>query len=235
MGISNQIPNSRLAQAGVIANAGERPASPYEGMVVFQKDTNQTLVWDGSAWVYLSTSTANPPGLELITTSTVSSAGGTAATVSNGVITIGSGNTSVTITCFTSGYTNYKLVCNGLYNSTQSIVTVTLGSTTTAYYSAEYYDLVGGGTTGNAYMNNGAYWRIMEIGTQIGENSFSMDMYGPNTTANRKSFTCQYFGANFNGHSGGQLVNGQQYTSIKFAPFAGSFSGGTIRVYGYRD
>jgi len=51
MGISNTIPPSRLIQPGVIDNAAARPASPFEGQCIFQKDTDQLLVWNGTAWV----------------------------------------------------------------------------------------------------------------------------------------------------------------------------------------
>lgn len=50
MGLSNQIPSSRIAQAGVIPNAAARPSSPYEGQMVYQQDTDAVLVWNGSAW-----------------------------------------------------------------------------------------------------------------------------------------------------------------------------------------
>jgi len=51
MGISQQIGASSLIKPGVIDNTAARPASPYEGQVIFQKDTDQLLVWNGTAWV----------------------------------------------------------------------------------------------------------------------------------------------------------------------------------------
>ena len=48
---------SALARPGVIPNAAARPASPYEGQVVYQTDTNQTFVWDGSTWTLLGPGT----------------------------------------------------------------------------------------------------------------------------------------------------------------------------------
>ena len=51
MGISQQIGSSSLIKPGVIDSAATRPASPYEGQVIFQKDTDETLVWSGTAWV----------------------------------------------------------------------------------------------------------------------------------------------------------------------------------------
>jgi hypothetical protein len=51
MGITNTIPPSRLIQPGVIDNAAARPASPYEGQAVYQKDTDAVLVYDGATWI----------------------------------------------------------------------------------------------------------------------------------------------------------------------------------------
>jgi hypothetical protein len=54
MPISNQIGASSLIKPGVIDSAATRPASPFEGQVIFQKDTDQILVWSGTAWVCTS-------------------------------------------------------------------------------------------------------------------------------------------------------------------------------------
>ncbi len=50
MGISNTIPPSRLIQPGVVANTAARPTSPFEGQAIYQVDTNQYLIWNGTAW-----------------------------------------------------------------------------------------------------------------------------------------------------------------------------------------
>ena len=50
MGITQQIGASSLIKPGVIDNTAARPASPYEGQVIYQKDTDQLLVWNGTAW-----------------------------------------------------------------------------------------------------------------------------------------------------------------------------------------
>jgi hypothetical protein len=49
MGLSNQIPASRLIQPGVCTSA-TRPDSPFEGQVIYETDTDKVLVWNGSAW-----------------------------------------------------------------------------------------------------------------------------------------------------------------------------------------
>lgn len=50
MGISNTIPPSRLIQPGVVANTAARPTSPFTGQAIYQVDTNQMLIWNGTAW-----------------------------------------------------------------------------------------------------------------------------------------------------------------------------------------
>ena len=51
MGLSNYLPNSRISQAGVVPNEAARPASPYEGQMVYQQDIDAVLVYNGTAWI----------------------------------------------------------------------------------------------------------------------------------------------------------------------------------------
>jgi hypothetical protein len=64
MGISNTIPPSRLIQPGVVANTAARPTSPFTGQAIYQVDTNQMLIWNGTAWVAIGSTatTANGEG-----------------------------------------------------------------------------------------------------------------------------------------------------------------------------
>ena len=50
MGLSQQIGASSLIKPGVIDSAAERPASPYEGQVIYQKDTDEILAYNGTSW-----------------------------------------------------------------------------------------------------------------------------------------------------------------------------------------
>ena len=50
MGITQNTGASSIIRPGVIDNTAARPASPYEGQVIFQKDTDAVLVWNGTAW-----------------------------------------------------------------------------------------------------------------------------------------------------------------------------------------
>lgn len=39
-----------------------RPTAPYEGQVIYETNTDKTLVWNGSAWLFLSTPQATEIG-----------------------------------------------------------------------------------------------------------------------------------------------------------------------------
>ena len=50
MGISQQIGASSIIKPGVVDNTAARPASPYEGQVIYQKDTDEILAYNGTSW-----------------------------------------------------------------------------------------------------------------------------------------------------------------------------------------
>lgn len=58
MGLSNSLPDSIL-QPGVCTST-TRPASPYAGQAVFETDTNDISVYDGTAWVKYTGATGTP-------------------------------------------------------------------------------------------------------------------------------------------------------------------------------
>lgn len=72
--------NALMKQTVIVCTSGTRPASPPEGMTIYETDTDRRLVWDGSAWQVL---------MQLTTTSyTVSWTGATTnPTLGNGTLT----------------------------------------------------------------------------------------------------------------------------------------------------
>lgn len=56
MGITQQIGASSLIKPGVCTST-TRPASPYEGQVIYETNTDLTQVWNGTTWRILSAST----------------------------------------------------------------------------------------------------------------------------------------------------------------------------------
>lgn len=220
MGLSSQLAPSAIARPGVIANAAARPASPYEGQVIYETDTDKTLVWNGSAWVYLSTSTANPPGLELVKTQT-----------------IGSGVATVDVTsCFNANYDNYRIsVTGGSHsNATAAIVYLLSGTTPTSsgFYFTTAYFTSGGSTLNAAAASNTAYSECGSVSNNAGL-SLEFEVHAP--------FLAQYTRMtwsspdNYYWRFGGSSHNAStSYDGFRIGAYAGTYSNGTIRVYGYK-
>ena len=93
MPLSSVIGASSIMQPGVCTST-TRPASPYDGQVIYETDTDKTLVYNGTGWVFLSTSRANPGGLDLIKAETSFSAA----------------TQVICDTVFSSTYTAYKII-----------------------------------------------------------------------------------------------------------------------------
>lgn len=235
MPISQQIGSSSLAKPGVCTST-TRPASPYNGQVIYETDTARTLVWNGSGWVFLSTSTANPVGLELITSCTITSVGGTSATASNGAISIGSGNTSITVSnAFSTTFQTYRIILSNCLTSINStdIRFQLEGLTTTVYNYSMFWALTASNTTSNNQANSASF-AVIGASDTGSANGFSIDIYGPNA-ATRTGISGTAFGSNLNGLVGAQVVDTSQRTGFILTLSGGSFSSGTIRVYGYRN
>ena len=56
MPITSQIGSSSLSKPGVCTSS-TRPATPYEGQMIYETDTDKVLIYNGSAWVMPGTST----------------------------------------------------------------------------------------------------------------------------------------------------------------------------------
>jgi hypothetical protein len=57
MGISQQIGASSLIKSGVCTSS-TRPASPYEGQVIYETDTDKVFVYNGTDWKQIPTAAA---------------------------------------------------------------------------------------------------------------------------------------------------------------------------------
>ena len=236
MGLSQQIGSSSLSKPGVCTSS-TRPATPYEGQMIFETDTDRMYIWNGSAWIIPNSPAQNPTGLELITTCTVTSAGGTAATASGGVVTIGTSNTSVTLSsAFSTTYDNYKIIVSNSVTSAAASITMVLGSTVTGYYWGLQGTSFDG--TGNASGNSAANtssWRVG--GATTTSYNMTTEVLSPNLAGNSAVFSNYMIPIASTGGAigiiGGFLNNSTQYTAFTLS--GGTMTGGTIRVYGYRN
>jgi hypothetical protein len=218
MGITQQIGASSLIKPGVIDTSANRPASPYEGQVIFQKDTDQLLVWNGTAWVIPNQTTQNPEGLELIKTQT-----------------IGSAVSSVEVTnAFSSTYDNYLITVNGGVGSGTTVMRIVLGATVTNYhYVYSYSDYIS--TAAAEGGKTATLWNYVGNVSGDGLNAF-IKLFSPNLAKETKIVAESVGnGTQYIGSQRGSLFNTTQYTSFTLSVPTGTMTGGTIRVYGYRN
>jgi hypothetical protein len=221
MGITNQLPPSRLAQAGVIANTAARPTSPYTGQMLFQLDTKQLLIWDGAAWV-MALDTDTPPGLQLVKTQTV-----------------GTGVSSVVVSgAFSTEFDDYLIqVSNTVVSANQPNLGIRLGATATNYAYAGHYQAMSLTTLTGDQTSAGTYFIMGACGngtTGAGRVSMSVTVKNPNLSA-ETFFTSMNGSLAWNNYYNGFLNNSTQYTDFTILPSSGNLTGGTIRVYGYRN
>jgi hypothetical protein len=214
MAISN---NSTGLRPGVCTSS-TRPTAPYNGQVIYETDSKQTLVYNGTAWVML-TDADTPPGLELIKTQTV-----------------GSAVSSVTVSdAFSSTYENYKITMNSV-GSTNHSTALSLGSSVTGYNGILFYSDSTVGTASIATRNNNS--QMNWIGGCAG-NGFSatasFDLLGPFSSNYTKVINGQYQDGVAYGIMQGEHRVAASYTSFTLAPNSGTITGGIIRVYGYRN
>ena len=221
MGISQQIGASSLIKAGVVDNTANRPASPYEGQVIFQKDTDQLLVWNGTTWVIPNSPAQNPSGLELVSTTEI---GGTA---------VGSGAVN---NCFTNLYNNYQIHFNNTTGTTAAVLIMygrTSGANTTnGWYGNTFY--VGNGSGGALTNAPFSDQSGIELGSvQNGVNTIKAEIMQPQTASYTNVYTnsidSNYWRIGTSTHRANS-----QFDGFGWALTGGTFTGGTITVYGYR-
>lgn len=198
--------------------AGEKTLA--EGQMCYVETTGfQT--YNGTAWVTWGTSPA-ATGLVLISSTT-----------------IGSGVTSVAVSnVFSSTYTNYKIVVSGGAASATSDGSFYLGGdNVSGYYNAFVYNgWPSTGATGAASSNTGNSSTTFAYSA----NGYNCDItiFQPNVAARTSwvymSSTMATTGNRWAG--GGFINNATQYTGMTFQTQSGhTLTGGTIRVYGFRD
>jgi hypothetical protein len=144
--------------------------------------------------------------------------------------TIGSGVTSVVVSdAFSADFDNYLIQATGGVTSATVTVTMALGGSTTGYYSgATIVTYATGAVTGVA-ANNAAAWNVGLATT--GLINVAVTVMGPNLT---DPTTYQSFDSNTTSQARnwvGYHSPATAYTSFTLA--GGTFTGGTIRVYGY--
>ena len=143
--------------------------------------------------------------------------------------TIGTAVSSVTVSnCFSSTYDNYKIVAYGGTGSALQAMTFKLGASTVSYYSVLTLSTYAGVQTILGASNTNGWIYSGESGNS---QTLNMDVLGPNI-AKMTQFSAQYIGSIY-GVTGGYHDVATAYTGFTLS-VAGTMTGGTITVYGYR-
>lgn len=142
MGISNVASNLRPG----ICTSTTRPTTPYEGQVIYETDTNRTLVWDNSAWVDPSTGKTGRSALVKITPSSA-----TNGTVNQDGSVSFSAQSSFSLNgCFTSNFKSYRIIIVTTAVSANAQLLFRLrasgSDSSTAYYWGSNYVTATGGS-----------------------------------------------------------------------------------------
>lgn len=216
MAISN---NNTGLRPGVCTSS-TRPTSPYNGQVIYETDTKQTLVYQGSSWVML-TDADTPPGMVLVKAQAV-----------------GTNVTSVTVTnAFSSEFDTYRITYTGGVGTANAYgINMYLGSTRTGYYNGWYY-IPFSGTAGVTQNSNVSEFQACGIMTT--ESAYvDVAILQPYLARHTYLYGQYIFGAVGGGggtaSTGQYLNNTTQYTDFTLIIGAG-ITGGTVRVYGLRN
>lgn len=151
--------------------------------------------------------------------------------------TIGSAVSTVSVTdAFNSNYENYKIVISGGVSSAANGVHMQMTGTSTGYYMFEIYGGYGSASVAGYASANGTQWYDVAQCTTDSINS-SIELFSPQaakpTSFNSRSSQTRTTGTVV--WNQGYLANSTQYTGFTIYPQSGTFTGGTIRVYGYKN
>ena len=228
--------------ATVIDATADLPGSPSEGMMVFQKDTNELKIYDGSAWVSML-DTDTPPGMVLLAPTSVS---GTNVSLS-GFKTVSTGTTALTINgVFSSLYTSYYVMCSRFTLTSSSAQPYRMQLTSagtpaaTNYNSVGYYLQATSNPTGRNFTGDTTNWQIQanQAGTTAGSvsNMINIQLGSPflaEKSAMSLSSALAFTPNNQTEWIVGNHTTASSYDGIKIYS-AGTFTGNVV-VYGYRE
>jgi hypothetical protein len=222
MPLSSVVGAQSIVKPGVCTSS-TRPASPFEGQVIFETDTDRLYVYNGSAWVIPNSPAQNPQGLEIVASGSLTSTG-----------------TNIS-SCFSSTYDNYRIILTFSVPPQNLYFRMRTSSddTGSVYQYGRYYhrlDSASSGVVGavaDTKMIVGAFNTSFAAGA-------SFDIISPNlaryTTVSSQP-SSEYGTALTNafvGWTSGIVLTTTQYTGITIYPNTGTFTG-EYRVYGYRN
>lgn len=150
--------------------------------------------------------------------------------------TVGTAVSSVTVTgAFSSTYDNYLITMAGGTQTDNTSIYVQLGSSATGYYAFLNYGDVTANTPLGAARNNGVRFAWVGGGKATFASHASFQLVNPFAAAYTKLLHGTYQNDGGYGITTGEHRVATSYTSFVLGPESGTLTGGTIRVYGYKN
>ncbi len=149
--------------------------------------------------------------------------------------TVGTGVANVTVTgAFSADYDNYLITWSGGVGSTGQLLQLQLGSSVTGYNNVLIYgNTYGTPTPTGGSTNNGVGWNFTGW-SDANYAHLDVRLFGP-FLSKYTGFANSYMGGTNAGTGAGIHAVAASYTSFVLYPNTGTITGGTIRVYGYRN
>ena len=224
----------------VIDSASDLPSPASEGLMVFQKDSNELKIYNGISWVSV-VDTDNVPAMQLCSPSSVANGSN-----DNGKISF-SGVTSVSINnIFSSLFDNYKMIVNITGVSVSQAIYMRMRSSGLDNANSNYtwagLNSYSGGSAITSHVGSGGTQTFFFVGgahTSIYENMpFTFDILQPYLTYRTSIYgfhpnpvTPQSY---FN-YLGGAMSVTNSYDGFTLYGSSGGTISGFLRVYGYRN
>lgn len=150
--------------------------------------------------------------------------------------TVGTAVSSVTVSdAFNATYQNYRISYSGGTQSANADLGIRLGASTTGYFGYLVYGVVTSATVLGAGNNNTASWAWIGGGAAGQASLLACDLYAPNLAAHTKIRNGAYQQDNAYGTMQGEHRVATAYSDFTIIVSTGTLTGGTIRVYGYRN
>ena len=147
--------------------------------------------------------------------------------------TIGSAVSSVTVSdAFSTDYENYKIIISGGVGSAAQFLRLQIGAAAAAYYAGFSAVNYGTNLNENSVVNNGAIFSNAGI---MDTSNINMNVEVQSPFLTKPTYASGSIATS--GRAGafaGVLSNSTSYTSFVVSPTAGTMTGGTIFVYGFR-
>jgi len=153
--------------------------------------------------------------------------------------TVGTGVSSVTVTgAFSADYQNYRVFYTGGVGSTSpTMLNLKLGSATTNYFNSAVYTVFSSATLGNVNNNNTLpyFYYAGTADSSIGT-FLTVDIYNPFDSTRNTAYSGPFIVSDVGGGTtGGIHKSNTSFSEFTITPGSGTLTGGTIRVYVYRN